>query len=39
LWPQWLQDAPHMQHTTDPATYLSLIRRLGAFLDECAEAR
>ncbi|WP_435835617.1 DUF6000 family protein [Streptomyces avermitilis] len=28
LWQQWLQDASHMQDTTDPATYLSLIRRL-----------
>ncbi|MEU6606566.1 DUF6000 family protein [Streptomyces shenzhenensis] len=39
LWQQWLQDASHMQRTTDPATYLSLIRRLCAFVDECAEAR
>ncbi|MFF0000035.1 DUF6000 family protein [Streptomyces avermitilis] len=39
LWQQWLQDASHMQDTTDPATYLSLIRRLCAFVDECAEAR
>ncbi|MFE7974549.1 DUF6000 family protein [Streptomyces shenzhenensis] len=39
LWQQWLQDASHMQRTTDPATYLSLIRQLCAFVDECAEAR
>ncbi|MEU1459005.1 DUF6000 family protein [Streptomyces avermitilis] len=39
LWQQWLQDASHMQDTTDPATYLSFIRRLCAFVDECAEAR
>ena len=39
LWQQWLQDASHMQRTADPATYLSLIRRLCAFVDECAEAR
>ncbi|RZB19727.1 hypothetical protein StrepF001_12190 [Streptomyces sp. F001] len=38
LWQQWLQDASHMQRTADPATYLSLIRRLCAFVDECAEA-
>ncbi|MFB7328687.1 MULTISPECIES: DUF6000 family protein [unclassified Streptomyces] len=39
LWQQWLQGVSHMQGTTDPATYLSLIRRLCAFVDECAEAR
>ncbi|MFB7576977.1 DUF6000 family protein [Streptomyces sp. NPDC056165] len=39
LWQQWLQVASHMQGTTDPATYLSLIRRLCAFVEECAEAR
>jgi hypothetical protein len=39
LWQQWLQDASHMQRTADPATDLSLIRRLCAFVDECAEAR
>jgi hypothetical protein len=38
LWQQWLQDASHMQRTADPATDLSLIRRLCAFVDECAEA-
>jgi hypothetical protein len=38
LWHQWLQGASHMQGTTDPATHLSLIRRLCAFVDECAEA-
>ncbi|MDQ0604988.1 hypothetical protein QF037_009333 [Streptomyces canus] len=31
LWHQWLQDASHMQSTEDPATYLSLVRRLCAF--------
>ncbi|MFD6888617.1 DUF6000 family protein [Streptomyces sp. NPDC059957] len=39
LWEQWLHDAPHMQRTADPATYLSLIRRLCAFVDDCAETR
>lgn len=41
LWQQWLQNASHMQRTADadPATYLSLIRRLCAFVDECAETR
>jgi hypothetical protein len=40
LWQQWLQDAPHMQANTDPTpSFLSLIRRLCAFIDECAEAR
>ncbi|WP_327434634.1 DUF6000 family protein [Streptomyces sp. NBC_01236] len=39
LWQQWLQDASHMQRTADPVTHLSLIRRLCAFVDECAEAR
>lgn len=39
LWQQWLQDAPHMQGDSDPTPfYLSLIRRLCAFVDECAEA-
>ncbi|WP_336319765.1 DUF6000 family protein [Streptomyces lavendofoliae] len=39
LWQQWLQDAPHMQDDSDPAPYfLSLSRRLCAFVDECAEA-
>lgn len=38
LWPQWLQDAPHMRETTDPATYVSSFRRLCAFMDECAQA-
>ncbi|MGW1154759.1 DUF6000 family protein [Streptomyces rubiginosohelvolus] len=38
LWQQWLHDAPHMQRTTDPTpSSLSLIRRLCAFVDECAE--
>jgi hypothetical protein len=39
LWQQWLQGASHVQRTEAPATYLSLIRRLCAFVDECAEAR
>ncbi|MFF3172441.1 DUF6000 family protein [Streptomyces sp. NPDC057900] len=37
LWHQWHAEAPHAPRTTDPATYLSLIRRLCAFADECAE--
>ncbi|MFJ2094541.1 DUF6000 family protein [Streptomyces sp. NPDC087901] len=37
MWEQWLHDAPHMQPTVDPATCLSPIRRLCAFVDECAE--
>ncbi|MEV1048679.1 DUF6000 family protein [Streptomyces sp. NPDC049916] len=40
LWQQWLQDAPHMQAHLDPTpSFLSLIRRLCAFVDECAEPR
>ncbi|MFE6755625.1 DUF6000 family protein [Streptomyces sp. NPDC057684] len=40
LWQEWLQDASHMQRTTDPTpSCLSLVRRLCAFVDECAEAR
>ncbi|MES9508846.1 DUF6000 family protein [Streptomyces sp. NPDC000609] len=39
LWQKWLQDASHMEHTTNPATCLSLIRRLCAFVEECAEVR
>ncbi|MEU9737393.1 DUF6000 family protein [Streptomyces sp. NPDC048002] len=40
LWQQWLQEAPHMWGGSDPAPgSLSLIRRLCAFVDECAEAR
>ncbi|MEH0418539.1 DUF6000 family protein [Streptomyces sp. B21-083] len=38
LWQQWLQGASHMQATTYPASYLSLIRRLCAFVEECVEA-
>ncbi|MEW1639314.1 DUF6000 family protein [Streptomyces sp. NPDC093801] len=38
MWEQWLHDAPHMQHTADPAAALSLFRRLCAFVDECAES-
>lgn len=38
LWQQWLQGASHMQGTTDPTpSSLSLIRRLCAFVDECAD--
>ncbi|GAA2978357.1 hypothetical protein JCM13580A_26910 [Streptomyces drozdowiczii] len=40
LWQQWLQDAPHMQAHADPTpSSLSLVRRLCAFIDECAEVR
>lgn len=39
LWHQWLQGTSHGQRTEHPATYLSLIRRLCAFADECAELR
>lgn len=40
LWQQWLQDAPHMQSESDPTpSNLSLVRRLCACVDECAEAR
>ncbi|WSI68095.1 DUF6000 family protein [Streptomyces sp. NBC_01336] len=39
LWQQWLQGAPHIQDDSDPTpSFLSLIRRLCAFVDECAEA-
>jgi hypothetical protein len=38
LWRQWLKDAPHMKGDPDPSPhYLSLVRRLCAFVDECAE--
>lgn len=38
LWQQWLQDAPHMNGDSDPTPFfLSLVRRLCAFVDECAE--
>ncbi|MFG2593062.1 DUF6000 family protein [Streptomyces sp. NPDC048438] len=40
LWQEWLQEAPHQQADTDPSPhFLSLIRRLCAFVDECAEAQ
>ncbi|MFD5313771.1 DUF6000 family protein [Streptomyces ardesiacus] len=39
LWHQWLQGRPNRQHANASATYLSLIRRLCAFADECAELR
>lgn len=40
LWQPWLQNASHMQANTDPTpSCLSLIRRLCAFVDECAETR
>ncbi|MEU6026284.1 DUF6000 family protein [Streptomyces tauricus] len=39
LWQQWLQDAAHMSCTTSVVTYLSLMRRLCAVVDECAEAQ
>lgn len=39
LWQEWLREAPHQQAGTDPTPhFLSLIRRLCAFVDECAEA-
>ncbi|WP_106959889.1 DUF6000 family protein [Streptomyces purpureus] len=38
LWHQWLQGAPGGA-PRDPATFLSLIRRLCAFVDDCAELR
>lgn len=39
LWQEWLKEAPHQQADTDPAPhFLSLTRRLCAFVDECAEA-
>jgi hypothetical protein len=40
LWEQWHHDAPHMRQrgTTHLATYLSLVRRLCAVVDECAGA-
>ncbi|MFJ4809376.1 DUF6000 family protein [Streptomyces longwoodensis] len=38
LWQQWLQEAPHMRETTDPSpSSLSLVRRLCALVDECAD--
>ncbi|MCG7523476.1 DUF6000 family protein [Streptomyces sp. OfavH-34-F] len=37
-WRQWLREAPHMKDGADPApSFLSLIRRLCAFVDACAE--
>ncbi|MFF7385347.1 DUF6000 family protein [Streptomyces griseoluteus] len=40
LWWQWLRDAPHLRIDSDPAPRnVSLIRRLCAFVDECAKAR
>ncbi|WP_205021601.1 DUF6000 family protein [Streptomyces sp. HB132] len=40
LWQRWLQGASHMQPDADPLpSYLSHVRRLCAFVDECAEAR
>lgn len=39
LWHQWLERRSGGHRTNDPATYLSLIRRLCAFADECAELR
>ncbi|MET8723238.1 MULTISPECIES: DUF6000 family protein [Streptomyces] len=38
LWQRWLQDAIHMKGDSDPTPFfLSLIRRLCAFVDECTE--
>ncbi|MGW2789823.1 DUF6000 family protein [Streptomyces sp. NPDC001251] len=39
LWQQWLQGAPHMGDSDPTPSNVSLIRRLCAFVDECAEAR
>lgn len=39
LWHEWLEAAPHVRPGTDPAGYVSLIRRLCAFADECAGPR
>ncbi|MFE1879542.1 DUF6000 family protein [Streptomyces diastatochromogenes] len=39
LWRQWLQGTPSGSVSRHPATHLSLIRRLCAFADECAELR
>ncbi|MFJ2774898.1 DUF6000 family protein [Streptomyces sp. NPDC087300] len=39
LWHQWLRGRSGGQHTDTDTTYLSLIRRLCAFVDECAEPR
>ncbi|MEU2872819.1 DUF6000 family protein [Streptomyces olivoreticuli] len=39
LWHQWLQGRSDGQHANAYATHLSLIRRLSAFVDECAELR
>ncbi|MEU8890470.1 DUF6000 family protein [Streptomyces sp. NPDC048442] len=40
LWQQWLHNAPHMQTNPDPLpSVLSLIRRLYAVVDECADVR
>ncbi|MFE9850524.1 DUF6000 family protein [Streptomyces sp. NPDC005576] len=39
LWQEWVREAPHPWSDTDPTPhFLSLIRRLCAFVDECAEA-
>ncbi|WP_443064311.1 DUF6000 family protein [Streptomyces sp. NBC_00525] len=39
LWEQWLREAPHMNGDSDPTpSFLNLIRRLCAFVDECAAA-
>ncbi|NEC98961.1 hypothetical protein G3I57_27245 [Streptomyces albidoflavus] len=39
LWREWLRTAPHMRHRGgDPGPgYLSLVRRLRAVVEECAE--
>ncbi|WP_346342001.1 DUF6000 family protein [Streptomyces sp. SID2563] len=38
LWQRWLQDAPHMRVDSDPTPhFLSLMRRLCAWVEECAE--
>jgi len=39
LWEQWLQGRPGGRRAEGIATYLSLMRRLCAFAEECAELR
>ncbi|ROQ67272.1 hypothetical protein EDD93_1693 [Streptomyces sp. 840.1] len=39
LWHEWLDAAPHARPATDPAGYVSLIRRLCALADECVGLR
>lgn len=39
LWHQWLQASPGRQHASAYVTHLSLVRRLCAFVEECADLR